>query len=193
MTRETDYITLELYLDGELPASDNTALEGRLAAEPELAQALAHLKNARELRMAALQTYQPDATETRILADSAIAFCRDNRYSPLARIFHADSGSPWIQRLGLAAACLLIAMSSYWAGRSSVGTNAKFAAPSSASSIIGYTVQISTPGGQVVSQTFTTYQQAREFAQTYTADEHVANSPSATTSQVASAADTGMF
>ena len=83
--RETDYITLELYLDGELPEAEKSALEQRLAVDPTLAQALAHLKQARALRMAALQTYMPDATESHRMAQQAVTFCRENQYSPIGR------------------------------------------------------------------------------------------------------------
>lgn len=191
--RETQYITLELYLDGELPAKDRAELEQRLAVDTQLSEALAHLKQARALRLAALRTYMPDAAEARRLAKNAIAFCHEHQYSPLERIFQSHTSGVWIKRMGMAAACVLIAVSSYWAGRGSVTSATQTAMAPAASSIIGYTVKISTPSGQVVSQTFATYQQAKDFAQTYTADERAVSNQSAAAPQVASASDTGTF
>jgi anti-sigma factor RsiW len=191
--RETDYITLELYLDGELPEAEKSALEQRLAADETLAQALAHLKQARALRMAALQTYMPDAIESHRLAQQALTFCRENQYSPIGRILESSLTGVWFKRMGMAAACLLIAAGSYWAGRGSVVPATQRASAPASSSIIGYTVQISTPSGQVVSQTFATYQQAKAFAQTYTADEQAVSNQSTATPQVASASNTGVF
>ncbi len=188
--RETQYITLELYLDGELSTQERAELEQQLAEDTQLAEALAHLKQARSLRRAALQTYMPDATEARRLAANAIAFCHEHQYSPLQRIFTSYSSSVWSRRIGLAAACVLIAVSSYWAGRGSVLPATQTA---TASSIVGYTVKISTPSGQIVSQTFATYQQAKDFAQTYTADEQAVSNQSTTAPQLASASDTGTF
>jgi anti-sigma factor RsiW len=191
--RETDYITLELYLDGELPAADGAALENRLAGDAQLAEALGHLKQARALRLAALQTYVPDAVEAHRLAENALAFCQERQYAPVGRIMQSTAGRLWIKRIGMAAACLLIAASSYWAGRGSMAQSVQSLSAPAASSIIGYTVQISTPSGQVVSQTFATYQQAKQFAQTYTANEQAVSSQSTAAPQVASASNTGVF
>ncbi len=191
--RETDYITLELYLDGELPAADRAAVEQRLAGDAQLTEALSHLKQARALRAAALQSYMPDAAESHRLAENALAFCHENQYAPVGRILQSTTGGMWIKRIGMAAACLLIAASSYWAGRGSVVPSAPSNSAPAASSIIGYTVQISTPNGQVVSQTFATYQQAKQFAQTYTANEQAVSSQTTATPQVASASNTGVF
>ena len=191
--RETDYITLELYLDGELPAAEKAVLEQRLATEPALAQALLHLKRARTLRMAALESYVPDAAEAHQLADGMLAYCRDNQYAPIGHILESGAGMVWFKRMGMAAACVLIAAGSYFAGRGSVTSASQTAQAPAASSIIGYTVQISTPSGQVVSQRFATYQQAKAFAQTYTADEQAVSNQSVAAPQVASASNTGVF
>jgi anti-sigma factor RsiW len=191
--RETDYITLDLYLDGELPDAEKAVLEERLVSDLTLAQALAHLKQARVLRLAALQTYVPDAAESHRMAEQAMAFCRENQYSPIGRILESNASTIWLKRLGMAAACLLIAVGSYWAGRGSVSSTSRAALAPASSSIIGYTVQISTPSGQVVSQTFATYQQAKAFAQTYTADEQAVSNQSTAAPQVASASNTGVF
>ncbi|MGC9258510.1 MAG: hypothetical protein ACP5I8_00320 [Phycisphaerae bacterium] len=191
--RETDYITLELYLDGELPTAEKNALEQCLRSDTQLAQMLTRLQQARALRAEALQTYMPDADEAHRLAVEALAYCRENQYSPIGRIMEANAAHVWSKRVGLAAACLLIAAGSYWAGRGSVVPEAPRATVPASSSIIGYTVQISTPSGQIVSQTFATYQQAKEFAQTYTADQRAVSSQSTATPQVASAASTGVF
>ncbi len=191
--RETDYITLELYLDGELPEMENALLEQRLLAEQTLSQALAHLKQARTLRLAALESYTPDAAEAQRLADGALAYCRENQYAPIGRILESSTTTVWLKRLGMAAACVLIAAGSYFAGRGSVTSATQTATAPAASSIIGYTVQISTPSGQVVSQRFATYQQAKAFAQTYTADEQAVSNRPIAAPQVASASNTGVF
>jgi hypothetical protein len=191
--RETDYSTLELYLDGELPETEKNTLEQRLKSDARLAEALTRMQQAYTLRTAAWKTYMPDSDETHRLANDALAYCHEHQYSPLGRIMEVSAVSVWIKRAGLAAACLLIAAGSYWAGRSSVASGTSQATAPATSSIIGYTVQISTPSGQVVSQTFATYQQAREFAQAYTADEQAVSSQSTATPQLASAASTGVF
>ena len=191
--RETDYITLELYLDGELPETEKAKLEQRVAADRSLAQALVHLKQARTVRIAALESYTPDPAEAHRLADGVLAYCRENQYSPIGRILESGAGTVWFRRIGMAAACLLIAAGSYWAGRGSVTSATQTASAPAASSIVGYTVQISTPSGQVVSQRFATYQQAKAFAQTYTADEQAVSNQSIAAPQVASASNTGVF
>lgn len=191
--RETDYITLELYLDGELPDREKAAMAQRLATEPALAQALSHLKQARTLRMAALESYVPDTVEAQHLAEGVIAYCRENQHAPIGRILESRAATVWVKRLGMAAACVLIAAGSYFAGRGSVTSATQPATAAATSSIIGYTVQISTPSGQVVSQRFATYQQAKAFAQTYTADEQAVSNHPIAAPQVASASNTGVF
>lgn len=191
--RETDYITLELYLDGELPEAEKSALEQRLSADQALAQALAHLKQARALRTTALQTYMPDAAQSHRLALQALNYCRENQYSPIGRILESNSAGVWFKRAGMVAACLLLAVGSFLAGRGSAAPAAQSASARASSSIVGYTVQISTPSGQVVSQRFATYQQAKAFAQTYTADEQAVSNQSVAAPQVASASNTGVF
>jgi anti-sigma factor RsiW len=64
---EKDLETLEVWLDGELPAEQVDALRARISSEPEMAQAMDRLRADRQLRSLVWQTTEPAEAEVESL------------------------------------------------------------------------------------------------------------------------------
>jgi anti-sigma factor RsiW len=101
--------TLEHYLDGALPADEARAIESAAAADGVLAARIQRLRSQRALRQAALSTYTPTEAESRALIASTLAECRP---AVVGRI-----GFKWLRTVGAVAAMLVIAATSFYAGR----------------------------------------------------------------------------
>jgi len=64
---------LELYLDGELPPEEARALEARMAAQPELAEAMRQLRSERKLREGYFGALEPQEVAVIEIAGRALA------------------------------------------------------------------------------------------------------------------------
>jgi hypothetical protein len=147
----TDLEILELWLDGELDVAQGAALQSRLAAEPELALALAELRHQRQERAAFLSALEPSEAEARRIADDILAGVRQRR-----RLWIG----PRLRAAAALAACVAIGFSLGWMGRS-VFANA---ASPVAETLRVYRVDILNENGTLIaSQTFNSAELARQF------------------------------
>ena len=169
--REINQNFLEQYLDGELDSTESRILEEQLAGDAALAARVAALRSQRALRREAMETYQPTESEASALAKKMMEQFHLMEYAPLERLHAHEPALRWLKRSAVIAACLLIGVGSFLAGRQNARSGP----------IAGYTVHIQMPGGETISQTFRSYQQARRFVQIYQVDQQ-ASAPTATPS-----------
>lgn len=180
---------LQEYLDGELSAQARAEVESQVAADPNLAACLNQLRQDQSLRRQVWETYTPTQQQSSQMAANCIAELRDQAYAPLKVSFATPQTLQALRRMALVAACLLIGLGGYVAGRTSAGPAAT-TAPTAGQST-QYVVRIEMPGGESVSQTFTDYAAAQKFARSYLLD-HAASVQNAT-EQVAALPHQGVF
>jgi anti-sigma factor RsiW len=95
---------LDDYLDGTLDSGQRSEVERQLAGDPAVASLFAQMKGERALRAAVFSGYEPSERESRELAGSILAACRDQAHAPVGRIGY------WVKRsLGVAAAVGILA------------------------------------------------------------------------------------
>lgn len=166
---------IDSILDGEVTPEQQREID-RLSGDPVFAARLAREKSLRELRRLAWQMDVP----TQIEADRQTA-------ATLAAM-HAAAGAGPVKiikflRVSAAAAVLVLtAVGGFLVGRAKPMTPA----PATPTPIVGYTVDITMQNGTRVSQTFTTFQQAEKFVQTYRLEQKLAPRRSTPKVQVAS-------
>ncbi len=180
---------LQEYLDGELSAQSRAQVEAQVAGDPELSALLHKLRQEQAGRRQVWESYLPTEQEAHHLAADCLAQLHDQAYAPLKVSFAAPGTLRALRRVALAAACLLIGVGGYVAGRTSAGATATTAA--NAGQPTQYVVRIEMPGGESVSQTFTHYAAAQKFARGYLAD-HAATAQNGT-QQVAALQPQGVF
>ncbi|NNM89009.1 MAG: hypothetical protein HKL95_10885 [Phycisphaerae bacterium] len=183
-----DIAVLQEYLDGELSAQARAQVEAQVALDPTLAALVDKLRKEQELRRQVWESYLPAEHEAHHLATDCLAQLRAQAYAPLKVSFATAGVGRELRRAALAAACLLIGVGGYVAGRAS-SRAATTAANASRST--QYVVRIEMPGGESVSQTFTDYAAAQKFARGYLAD-HGSTAQSGT-QQVAALQPQGVF
>jgi len=105
---------LEQYLDGELTAGQMTQVEATLSGDAAGARLLAHLRQERLLRSAALQSYTPSTQDAGALARTMLDSLAQHEHAPLAKI----GRTRWVRWMSAAAAALLLMAGSFYAGRS---------------------------------------------------------------------------
>ena len=173
--------TLHEYLDGELSAQARAQVEAQIASDPALAALVHQLQQEQSLRRQVWESYLPTKREANQMATDCLAQLHDQANAPLKVSFALPGTLRQLRRLALAAACLLIGVGGYVAGRTSAGTATT--APNAGRST-QYVVRIEMPGGESVSQTFTDYAAAQKFARSYVAD-HAATTQNGTQQVVA--------
>ncbi len=184
-----DIKVLQEYLDGELSGQARAQVEAQVAGDPTLAALVNKLRQQRDMRRQVWESYLPAEEEAHHLATDCLAQLREQAYAPLKVSFASSGVGRELRRAALAAACLLIGVGGYVAGRASSGAAATTA--SNASRSTQYVVRIEMPGGESVSQTFTDYAAAQKFARGYLAD-HGSTAQSGT-QQVAALQPQGVF
>ncbi len=151
---------LEAYVDGELTPARRAEIDAIVAGDADSRRRLDNLLRQQQLCRDALAGYTPTTAEAAVLARRAIEHCYEMELAPVARIDANDDYAAlrWIKRAAMVAACLLIGTVCFLAGRGSISTPA---AP------VRYAVEIQTPSGETVSQTFSSYEQAQRFYRNY--------------------------
>lgn len=149
---------LEAYLDGELSSAQKANIESMLTQDAEGRAELDRLIHQQSLCRAAMTGYAPSPMEAAALARRAMELCYEMEFAPVGKIQRDSDISilRWIKRASVAAACLVIGAGCFLAGRGSI-----------ASPAVRYAVEIQTPGGETVSQTFSSYEQAQRFYRSY--------------------------
>ncbi len=154
---------LELYLDGELPAHEASAVQRRLAAEPALAAQLEESRALRALRAGFFAAIEPDdAAADRAVENIRRRIGRPLHPGPQAAPDHATLPWQWI-RIGIAAAaCLAVA---FMAGRVARLGNIAADRQQGAPVPVSYQVSITDESGAVLGiQKFKSLEEAREFS-----------------------------
>ncbi len=175
--------TLHEYLDGELSAQARAQVEAQIARDPALAALVHQLQQEQSLRRQVWESYIPADREAHQMAADCLAQLHDQTYAPLKVSFASSGTLRQLRRLALAAACLLIGVGGYVAGRASSASNA--------SRSTQYVVRIEMPSGESVSQTFTDYAAAQKFARSFVTD-HAATTQNGT-QQIAALQPQGVF
>ncbi len=129
-----------------------------LAQDDQGRAALDRLVHQQRLSRAAMAGYAPTPTEAAVLARRVLEHCYEMEFAPAGHIEPSSDLSilRWLKRASIVAACLVIGVGCFLAGRGSA-----------ASPAVRYAVEIQTPGGETVSQTFSSYEQAQRFYRSY--------------------------
>ncbi len=175
---------LEAYLDGELSPAQKSDIEMVLAQNPEDRAALDRLIDQQTLCRAAMASYAPTPTEATVLARRAIEHCYEMEFAPAWNIERGNDHSilRWLKRAAVVAACLVIGVGCFLAGRGSA-----------ASPAVRYAVEIQTPGGETVSQTFSSYEQAQRFYRSYQLSKQAQSPHSGNARETMAMATQGVF
>ena len=148
---------LEAYLDGEMTPDQKLEVDALLAQDAAWRETFRRMEHQRAVCRTAMASYTPTPTAAGVLARRMLEHCYEMEFAPVGRI--AEKGNTairWVKRASVLAACLVIGVGCFLAGRGSI------AAPA-----VRYAVEIQTPGGETVSQTFSSYEQAQRFYHTY--------------------------
>lgn len=122
---------LEEYLDGALAPDEVERLNVRLAADPELAEALDEVRAQREMRALLWRANEPSHAEANAFADRVMSAARR---APVRREFNWGRMGRFAQFGSAAAACLLLGFFFGWLGRDR-GTNALADFPTNAATV----------------------------------------------------------
>jgi len=148
---ERDVELLEMYLDGELSARDQAALEQRMRANDEIDEELQRLRDERQLRKAVFASLEADAATTERLMQRVQAGMGQRK--------------EWLRawrRVGFAsaaAAVVALAFIGGWIGGTQKGSSVHAQGPE-------YHVQIMDEAGRVMAvQKFESLEQAKEFSE----------------------------
>ena len=175
---------LEAYLDGELSPEQKADVDSLLAHDAQGRAALDRLVHQQRLCRAAMAGYAPTPTEAAALAHRALEYCHEMEFAPAGYI-ERDSDlsiTRWLKRASMVAACLVIGVGCFLAGRGSA-----------ASPAVRYAVEIQTPGGETVSQTFSSYEQAQRFYRSYQLSKQAQSTNAGNARETMAMATQGVF
>lgn len=159
MTPEISQELLEEYLDSALPRDQHTQVEQAIARDPALRTRLQRLQAQRQLRAAVYASYEPAAAEARAMAQNMLEAFANESTAPIAGI----SFRTWSRRFAaVAAALVLVAGGSFFAGRMSVPPM-----PTQAKVEKVYEVVYPDVDGEIQAVSFNNLQDANDFIRNY--------------------------